>query len=135
MPLPAGAIRLGYLDKNRPRQAARLARAFGEAHLFILPTRADCTPMVVAEANIHGTPVLITDTGGIGSLMAEGRNGRMLPMAAGPDDWAAAIHDLTADPKAHAALCRSSFAHARDRLTWEAWARDVTALLRGAIRA
>ena len=128
--LPDGAERIGYLDKNRPSDAARLARLLTGAHLFLLPTRADCTPMVVAEANAHATPVLITGTGGIGSLIEAGTNGRMMPMEAGPQDWAAAVRELTGDPAGHAALCRSSFDHAHARLTWEAWARDVTGLLR-----
>jgi glycosyltransferase involved in cell wall biosynthesis len=63
----------GYLDKRRPREAARLNALYASAHLFLLPTRADCTPMVLAEAGAHGTPVLVTDTGGVGSLVAEGR--------------------------------------------------------------
>ncbi|GAA6199393.1 glycosyltransferase family 4 protein [Aquicoccus sp. SU-CL01552] len=133
--LPQGAERIGYLDKARPRDAARLTRLFAEAHLFVLPTRADCTPMVVAEANAHATPVLITETGGIGSLIAAGTNGRMMAMEAGPRDWAAAVRDLTGDPARHAALCRTSFDHAHARLTWGAWARDVTALLRRAVSA
>ncbi len=53
-----------------------------------------------------------------------------MPMEAGPQDWAAAVRELTGDPARHAALCRSSFDHAHARLTWEAWARDVTGLLR-----
>lgn len=124
-----GVDAVGYLDKNNPRDAQRLSRLFADAHLFVLPTRADCTPMVVAEANAHGTPVLITDVGGVASLMDEGRNGRMLPLSAGPREWAEAIRALTRDPDRHAALCRSSFAHSRARLTWDAWARDVAALL------
>ena len=130
--LPEGVERVGYLDKNDPAAEDRLNRLFAEAHLFMLPTRADCTPMVVAEANAWGTPVLITDTGGIASLMAsEGGNGRMLAPEAGPEDWAGAIRALAADPAAYAALCRTSFDHARARLTWEAWARDLVACLRG----
>ncbi len=62
----------GYLDKSRPKHAARLRALYAAAHLFVLPTRADCTPMVLAEAGAHGTPVLVTDTGGVGSLVMEG---------------------------------------------------------------
>ena len=127
----------GYLDKNRPADLDRFRQLFSEAHLFVLPTRADCTPMVVAEANAHGTPVLITDIGGIATLMDEGRNGRMLPGTAGPEAWAGAVRELTADPAAYAALSASSFEHAHRRLTWEAWARgivDILGDLRGAAR-
>jgi glycosyltransferase involved in cell wall biosynthesis len=122
----------GYLDKNRPAEAKRLARLYADAHVFLLPTRADCTPMVIAEAGAHGTPTIVTDTGGIGSLVSEGVNGRMLPLEAGPADWARAVVEMAADPAAHAALCRSSFAHVQTCLTWDAWARRLVERLRTA---
>lgn len=126
-----GLTQLGFINKNRPNQVARLAAALNRAHLFILPTRADCTPMVVAEANLHGLPVLISDVGGVASLMSEGENGRMLPLSAGAEDWAAAVRDLVADEARYRALSQTSHAHALNRLTWDAWARDALALVRG----
>jgi hypothetical protein len=48
-------------------------------------------------------------------------------------DWAAAIRTMTRDPARHAALCRTSFDDARTRLTWNAWAQRMAALLRAEI--
>jgi glycosyltransferase involved in cell wall biosynthesis len=125
-----GLVVAGYLDKNRRREAARLEALYASAHLLVLPTRADCTPMVLAEAGTFGTPVLATDTGGIGTLVAPGVNGRLMPPAAVPADWARAIMAMTRDPAAYEALCRSSFDFARSRLTWSAWSRDLVLRLR-----
>lgn len=121
---------LGYLDKNLPQDAERLTRALEEAHVFILPTRADCTPMVVAEANSYGCPVLISDVGGVGSLMEEGRNGRMMPLEAEAEAWAEAILSLVADADDYRRLSRSSFEHAHARLTWQAWSDSMVGLIR-----
>ncbi|WP_164885806.1 glycosyltransferase family 4 protein [Paenirhodobacter populi] len=118
-----------FLDKNRPEDYARLTRAFAEAHFFILPTRADCTPMVVAEANAYGTPVLISDIGGISSLIEPGQNGEMLPPDADGNAYADRIAALIADPQAFEALCASSYAWCRDHLTWDAWANDIVKTL------
>lgn len=120
----------GYLDKSRPKHAARLRELYAGAHVFVLPTRADCTPMVLAEAGAHGTPVLVTDTGGVGSLVIEGVNGRLLAPGASPADWATAIRMMTRNRARHAALCRASFEHARTRLTWDAWAQRMAVFLR-----
>ncbi|MBC7139186.1 MAG: glycosyltransferase family 4 protein [Defluviimonas sp.] len=127
-----GVTVIPYLDKNDPAGARRFDAMLDAAHLFVLPTRADCTPMVVAEANAHSLPVLITATGGIGSLMVEGANGRMLPPEAGPGAWAAAIRETLADPAAYARLRETSFAQYRDRLNWGAWAEALVAELEAA---
>jgi glycosyltransferase involved in cell wall biosynthesis len=89
--------------------------------------------MVLAEAGAHGTPALVTDTGGVGSLVIEGTNGRLLAPGASPADWATAIRMMTRNRTRHAALCRASFDHARARLTWDAWAQRMAALLRAEV--
>ena len=119
-------IRLaGFLDKNRPRDAARLQRLYCEAHLLVLPSRADCTPMVVAEAMAHGTPVLGTETGGLASLLGGAGSGQMLPRSAGPGDWAEAIRQLVQDPLAYKLRSDAAFERARGLLSWRAWADNV----------
>lgn len=122
----------GYLDKNDPEDYRRLNEAFREAHFFILPTRADCTPMVVAEANAHGTPVLITDTGGIPSLVTPGANGVLMPPDADGAAYADRIAALIGDLPAWRAMCDSSYAYCRDNLTWDAWAQSLLVLMRRA---
>ena len=123
-----GITTLGYLDKNRPRQAARLAEAYGKAHLLILPTRADCTPMVAAEAMAHGTPVIGTDIGGMGTLLGGAGTGRLMPLEADGAAWARSIHELTRTPGSYQALSDAAFDRARTRLTWTAWADAIARL-------
>lgn len=120
------AIRsVGYLNKNRPRHAARLARLYALSHLLILPTRADCTPMVIAEAMAHGTPVLATDVGGIGTLLGGRGCGRMLPLQAEPADWAAAVREMTESEDIYRALSDASVDRAKTRLSWDIWSDEV----------
>ena len=124
----------GFLDKNRPRDAARLSALYTRAHLLILPTRGDCTPMVIAEALAHGTPVLASDTGGVAYMLGAPAAGRILPLSAGPDDWASTITATLADRQAYDWLSEAGHDRARTRLSWTAWAADVTALARKAAR-
>lgn len=119
-----------YLNKNRPHDAAILDGLLDQAHLFLLPTRADCTPMVIAEASAHSLPVIATNVGGIPSILSEGENGIMLPHVAQGEEWAAAIRQLIADPVRYRALRESSFAFYRNRLNWTAWVRDMLAELK-----
>lgn len=116
---------LGYLDKNRPADLARITAAYTKAHLLLLPSRADCTPMVVAEALAHGTPVVASDVGGIGAMIGRGA-GVLMPDLASPDRWAEEILALCA-PERYAYSSQTGFERAETRLSWSAWAAGITA--------
>lgn len=121
---------VGFLDKNKPREKARLSDLYGKAHLLLLPSRGDCAPMVIAEAMAHATPVLATDTGGIASLIGGGAAGRVLPLHAAPDIWATTIAGMTADEDTYRFLSEASFDRAQTRLCWENWAACIDTLAR-----
>lgn len=115
----------GYLNKNRPDHLARLNRLYAKAHLLVLPSRADCTPMVVGESMAHATPVLASETGGLATLLGGTGTGRLLPLEAGANDWARAIRDITADPISYQILSDACFDRAATRLSWAAWCTDI----------
>lgn len=116
----------GFLDQNRRSHRARLDRIYARAHLMILPTRADCTPMVVAEAMSRATPVIASDVGGMGTLVAPG-TGRLLPLDASAAQWGEAILDMTRDPAAYDLMADAAFDRVQTRLNWTAWADTVIA--------
>jgi glycosyltransferase involved in cell wall biosynthesis len=63
------------LDKDSDEGESVFMSILDQTDFFILPTQADCTPIVIAESFSAGVPVLTTDTGGISSLIREGNNG------------------------------------------------------------
>lgn len=115
----------GFLDKNRPRDAAKLTRLYEQAHLLLLPSRGDCTPIVVAEAMAHGTPVLATDIGGIPAQIGGGGAGRVLPPYGPPSLWAETIREITGDRDTYAMLSDAAFERAHARFSWTAWAHGI----------
>lgn len=119
---------VGYLDKNRPRQARRLARLYRQADLLLLPSRADCTPMVAAEALAHGTPVLASQIGGIGTLLGKGQGGYMLPPGSPAEEWARAALWMTTEPDRYRMLSDAGFERSRTYLSWDSWAAGIAAL-------
>lgn len=123
---------VGFLNKNRPRAAARLARLYSGAHLLLLPSEADCTPMVLAEAMAHGTPVLATETGGVSEAIETARKvvGRTLPLSADPMIWASEIRAMTADPAVYQAMSMAAFEHCNIRLSWQAWSKKIVSVAR-----
>lgn len=122
-----GVTIIPFLDKNDKDDGRRFDDLLDNAHLFLLPTRADCTPMVIAEANAHSLPVVVTDVGGIGSLVTEGRNGRLLSLHAEAEEWANAIRSILLDGTRYEQLRSDSFSHFQNRLNWSAWTRDIIA--------
>lgn len=126
-----GITAVGYLNKNRPHHAAHLARLYARTHLMILPTRADCTPMVIPEAMAHGTPVLATQVGGIGSLLGGEGTGRTLPLEAGPAEWAQTICEMTKNADLYEMLSDAARDRAENHLNWDIWSNEVLSILQG----
>lgn len=125
---------LGFLDKNNRRDAGLLGAAYQAAHLLLVPSRADCTPMVVAEAMAWGTPVLASDVGGIAGQVGAGA-GRVLPPFSPPALWADEIEAMTARRTLYEMMADAAFERARGELGWEAWATGIEVMLREALAA
>jgi glycosyltransferase involved in cell wall biosynthesis len=105
----------GFLSKEDSVQRARLEDCYVNAHFFILPTTAECVGSVFCEASSAGLPVLACDVGGVGTVVAEGRNGflRKTPRA-----FADVVCELARDQVAYKELelrCRRTF---EERLNW-----------------
>jgi glycosyltransferase involved in cell wall biosynthesis len=125
----AGVRVIPRLDKGGWWGRIRLARLYLDAHFLLLPTRADCTPVVLAEASAHGVPSLAADTGGLRGAVTEGENGYLLPPDADGEAYAALLEEIYRDPARHHALSCASRAAYEQRLNWDRWAGRMSALL------
>lgn len=56
-----------------------LKRLYATADLFVLPTLADCFPLVIQEAMAAGLPVIATDVGAIREAVCDGQTGFLVP--------------------------------------------------------
>lgn len=57
-----------------------LKHLYATADLFVLPTLADCFPLVVQEAMAAGLPVIATNVGAIGEAVHPGETGLLVPL-------------------------------------------------------
>ncbi|MBF0262527.1 MAG: TIGR03088 family PEP-CTERM/XrtA system glycosyltransferase [Magnetococcales bacterium] len=79
--------------------------------LFVLPSKAEGTPLTILEAMAQALPVVATRVGGVGDLVMDGHTGRLVP----PNDplaLADAIGDYLFDP----ARCLAHGAAGRERV-------------------
>ena len=136
---PAGAVSSdgvryhGVLSKADEQHRLELREVMQMCALLFLPTRQDCTPMVFSEGNSFGMPGISTDTGGVSSVITEGVNGHLLPLAAGPEQYADLIALIWSDRDKFVALRKSSRLQYERVLNWKTWASQSAALIRAAL--
>lgn len=114
-----------FLNKNNPKQRKELNQLFLQSHFLMFPTRADCSPIVICEANAFGLPVITTDVGGIPTIVKDGKNGYMLPLSASSDQYASVIANNFGDRAVYEQLVKSSREEYDQSLNWDTWAERI----------
>lgn len=128
--LPANAIDVGFINKHTAAGRQQLEALLADSHYLLLPTLADCTPIVFCEANAFGLPVLTHDVGGIASVVENGVNGYRFSPDAPLDDWADCIVQHM-EPQAYQRLCLSAFDRYATALNWEVNVKKLVSALEG----
>ena len=127
--LPSFVNSLGFISKSTETGSAQIAKLLAEAHFLILPSRADCTPMVFAEANSFGLPCLTTNVGGIPTVIKDERNGKVFSSDASVTEYCEYILGLFANYSQYKKLAESSFQEYQSRLNWSVAVQTVKQLL------
>jgi glycosyltransferase involved in cell wall biosynthesis len=112
---------VGFLDKGSRADCQKLEQLFLESHFFLLPTRADCSPIVFCEASAFGLPTMTAAIGGVAEVILTGRNGYVLPYDAPGEDYAARIQQLVQNPDQYRDLVIASRHEYEQRLNWGHW--------------
>lgn len=104
---------VGFLD------AAEMAGLLAAADLVVVPSLYEPFGMVALEAQLAGTPVAVSDTGGLAELVEPGRTGlRFAPQD--PAAIAAAVRDVAADPAKARRMAAAAQRRARQEFGWAA---------------
>ncbi|ACK69026.1 glycosyl transferase group 1 [Gloeothece citriformis PCC 7424] len=119
-----------FLDKNLPEERQQFDQLLLSSHFFIFPTRADCSPIVVCEANAFGLPVITTDVGGISTMITNDKNGYMLPLSATGEEFGQVIAKIIADPNQYEQMSYHSRQEYEQRLNWEKWGESVEKVIK-----
>lgn len=116
--VPDGVEILGRIPKATSEGSARLAKLMSETHLFILPSRAECAAVSLAEANAFGVPVLSTNVGGNASLVKDGVNGFLLDPVAPIKLWADTAQQMLMSPFVYEEWCWRAHGYFHAELSW-----------------
>lgn len=118
-----------FLDKSRPADRETMNRLYLESDFLILPSRADCTPIVCCEAMAYGLPILSTNVGGLPSLVTESVNGFTFSLEAKPHCYAEKILSISND-EYHKLRQRARDMY-EERFNWDVWSKEITDAMRG----
>lgn len=127
--VPEGVEVYENLSKNDPEQFNTFNRLFSEASLFVLPTQAEAYGLVFAEAAAYGVPSVTSDTGGIPSVVEQGKSGILLPLSANGEDYAEKISQLWSDKENLLAMGDFALKKYRDELNWDVWRKGLENVL------
>ena len=129
-PVPPWATVHGFIRKSTEEGMRRISGMLASSHFMVLPTKADCTPIVFNEASSSALPVMTTDTGGVASVVHEGVNGHLFDLDAPASAWADRIEALWNDQPAYEELSIAAWRDFHNRLNWGASARKAAEVLR-----
>lgn len=118
----------GRLNKNIPEEYDRLISHYQNSDMFLLPTKAECSAIVFAEAAEYGLPVFTHRTGGVESYVEDGVTGRCLELGATGKDFAEAILDVITSNSMErfSKAARKKYV---EELNWESWRKSFERIL------
>jgi glycosyltransferase involved in cell wall biosynthesis len=115
---------INFMDKDTEVGVKNFTELFEKADFFILPTVADCTPIVIAEAYEFGLPVLATQTGGLSSMVFNDITGYLFQL----DDcegYISYIIELSEDKLKYRNISKNCLAYHNSIFNWNSWANKL----------
>ncbi|MXV52117.1 glycosyltransferase [Pedobacter sp. HMF7647] len=109
----------GFISKATEEGQKKIDKLLAESHFLILPSKADCTPIVYAEVNSFGLPCITTNVGGITSLVTDDVNGKTFGLNESAASYADYIAQKFFNGQTYKDLCYSSFNEYETRLNWK----------------
>jgi glycosyltransferase involved in cell wall biosynthesis len=128
--IPDFIINHGYISKSTQEGINRIEQLLSNSHFLILPSLADCTPVVYSEANSFGLPCITTNVGGIPTIIKNEINGKLFSLNADVLEWCEYISNSFTDKAKYNALCMSSFGEYENRLNWNVAGKTIMNLMK-----
>ncbi|MCU6600462.1 glycosyltransferase family 4 protein [Peribacillus frigoritolerans] len=123
-----------FLDKNNDDHLNKIYELLSQSDFLILPTRAECSPIVFCEASAYGLPIITSDTGGLSSYVENGLNGYRLPLENNGFDYAKKIKECFEDDKKYFELKRLAREKYNNELNWNKWLLEFDKIIQMLIK-
>lgn len=116
---PAWLKEYGFVSKASAEGRELLNSIMCNAHFLLLPSLADCTPVVFSELNSFGVPSISTSVGGIPYIIKDGVNGKTFSLEASIDEYVDYIREYALNKEQYKQLALSSYDEYSKHLNWK----------------
>jgi glycosyltransferase involved in cell wall biosynthesis len=121
-----GRLGLGEMVRRFPFEES-VGAYLAALDLFVLPSAWEALPISVLEAMICGVPVVATTVGGVPEIVEDRVTGRLVEPHR-PDQMAAAIDEMLAEPKALEGMATAGRARAAERFSLDEMVAKIAAM-------
>lgn len=127
--LPKGVTVIPFLDKNSEVGQLKMIEIFNSHNVLLLPTRFDCTPIVINEASAFAIPSLVSKTGGVEGHLKDKINGHLMEYNDDGTQYAAIISDWLKHPILYENISESTLKLYRNFNNWGQWTEEFKKIL------
>ncbi|MBA3680807.1 MAG: glycosyltransferase family 4 protein [Bacteroidetes bacterium] len=120
---------ISFIDKNDPKGQEELNTIYKQHHFLILPTRFDCTPIVINEASAYGMPCIVSNTGGVAGHLKEEKNGFLVDYSDKGKGYAETISRLIDHPAEYTELRKETRKLYDELLNWNNWTSQLKKII------
>ena len=125
----------GSLSLSNAEDRAAHKRLLQRSHLLILPSTGEMYGIAACEAAHFGRPSLVSDAGGLPTVVLDNVTGLVMPVSCQAARYADKIEGLCHDPGRYRAMAHAALQRSHDVLNWATWGRRTAGIIRNVVEA
>lgn len=120
---------MGFISKSTSEGQKKIYQLIADSHFLILPSIADCSPIVFCEANSLAVPCISRNVGGIPTIIKDDLNGKLFERDSDSTEYCEYIFNIFTNYAQYKELALSAFNEYKSRLNWRVAGEKVKDLL------
>jgi glycosyltransferase involved in cell wall biosynthesis len=128
--VPDWLIVHGFLDRSSKEGLRTFKKVLITSHLLLFLSAAEAYGLALCEADAYGIPGIATDTGGITTIIKEGRNGYLFEQPLKVDEITLKIKQVLKDFDEYKRLALSARKEYEERLNWKVTGKALSNLIK-----